>query len=57
MPVTILAVLPACSVVAHTDDPQHEWEIPMRKDSGDEVQMGHSIGLNEENKFFWVSLL
>lgn len=37
MPVTILVVLPTCSVVAHTDYPQHEWEIPVRKDSGNEV--------------------
>lgn len=57
MPVTILAVLPACSVVAHIDYPQHEWEIPVRKDSGNEAQMVQSIGLNEENKLFWVSLL
>lgn len=57
MPVTILAVLPACSVVAHTDYPQHECEIPVRKDSGNEVQMVHSIGLNEENELFWVNLL
>lgn len=53
MPVTILAVLPACSVVAHTDYPQHEREIPVRN----EVQMVQSTGLNGENKLFWVNLL
>lgn len=50
MPATIIAVLPDLSVVAQTDYPQHEREIPMRKDSGNEVQMVHSIGLNGENK-------
>lgn len=53
---TIIAVLPDRSVVAQTDYPRHQREIPVRKDSGNEVQMVHSIGLNGENKQVFLSV-
>lgn len=56
MPAAIIAVLPDCSVVAQTDYPQHEREIPVRKDSGNEVQMVHPIGLTGENKSVFLSV-
>lgn len=49
MPATIIVVLPALSALAQTDYPRHEWEIPVRKDSENEVQMVQPIGLNGEN--------